>query len=86
MELGEYLTRINYGRWTRKITEWRPRDHAFPSRGRSPTRWSDDLKRIKTNWLNAAQDRGRWKSLREACGPVPCPAVDERIAVWSWWT
>lgn len=61
-----HLARINDGRWTRKITEWRPRDHAFRSRGRPPTRWSDDLKRIQTNWLNAAQDRGRWKSLREA--------------------
>ena len=61
-----HLARANDGRWTRKITEWRPRDHALRSRGRPPTRWSDDLKRIHENWMNAAQDRGRWKSLREA--------------------
>lgn len=61
-----HVARMNDGRWTTKITEWRPRDHALRSRCRPPTRWSDDLKRIHTNWMNAARDRERWKYLREA--------------------
>lgn len=61
-----HLARVSDDRWTRKITEWRPRDNALRSRGRPPTRWSDDLKRIHTNWMNAARDRNKWKSLREA--------------------
>lgn len=44
-----HLTRTNDGRWVKKITEWRPRDHAFRSRGRPSARWSDDLKRFHTN-------------------------------------
>lgn len=61
-----HASTMNDGRWTIKKTEWRPKDHALCSRGRPPTRWSDDLKRIHTNWMNAARDRDTWKNLREA--------------------
>ena len=61
-----HVARLTDGRWTKKILEWRPRQEAYRSRGRPPTRWSDDIKRIQTNWINTAQDRSRWKTLREA--------------------
>lgn len=61
-----HVARFADGRWTKKILEWRPRQDAHRSRGRPPTRWSDDIKRIQTNWMNAAQDRQRWIGLREA--------------------
>ncbi|XP_045459984.1 uncharacterized protein LOC123689085 [Harmonia axyridis] len=60
-----HVARSNDGRWTRKILEWRPRADKR-SRGRPPTRWTDDLKRIHTNWMEAAQNRERWKCLGEA--------------------
>lgn len=61
-----HVARISDHRWTRKILEWRPRQDAYRSRGRPPTRWSDDIKRVQTNWMNAAQNRTWWKRLREA--------------------
>lgn len=61
-----HIARMTDGRWTRKILEWRPRQDAFRHRGRPPTRWADDIRRIETNWMNAARDRRRWNGLREA--------------------
>lgn len=61
-----HVARMTDNRWTKRITEWRPREDALRSRGRPPTRWSDDLKRIRTNWIQAAQDRDLWRKLREA--------------------
>jgi len=57
-----HLARTRDERWTKRVIEWRPRR----SRGRPPTRWTDDLRRVESNWLSAAQDRTRWKMLREA--------------------
>jgi len=54
------------GRWTKRVIEWRPRHEALRSRRRPPTRWTDDLRRVESNWLSAAHDRTRWKMLREA--------------------
>lgn len=61
-----HVARFADGRWTKRILEWRPRQDAHRSRGRPPTIWSDDIKRIRTNWMSAAQDRQRWIGLREA--------------------
>ncbi|KAL3283461.1 hypothetical protein HHI36_006605 [Cryptolaemus montrouzieri] len=61
-----HLARTTDGRWTKKILEWRPRHEAKRSIGRPPTRWSDDIKRIQTNWIQTAQNRRMWHSLREA--------------------
>lgn len=61
-----HVARMTDNRWTKRITEWRPRQDAFRSRGRPPTRWADDLRRIETNWIQSAQDRELWKHLREA--------------------
>lgn len=60
-----HLAREKDHRWTREITGWRPRDHHLRSKCRPPTRWSNDLKRIHTNWINAEQDRGRLMSSRK---------------------
>lgn len=48
-----HLARTKDGRWTKRIVEWRPRD-TTRSRGRPPTRWTDDLKRIEGNWIQKA--------------------------------
>ncbi|XP_030754538.1 LOW QUALITY PROTEIN: KH domain-containing, RNA-binding, signal transduction-associated protein 2-like [Sitophilus oryzae] len=47
------------GRWTKRLIEWRPRAHKR-SQGRPPTRWTDDLKRITTNWIATAKNRENW--------------------------
>ena len=60
-----HMARMRDGRWTKRILEWRPRTDKR-NRGRPPTRWTDDLKRISTNWIATAQDRGRWKHMEEA--------------------
>lgn len=61
-----HVARMPNEKWTKRIMEWRPRDQALRSRGRPPTRWTDDIKRISTNWIHAAQDRNEWRLLREA--------------------
>lgn len=61
-----HLARTTDGRWTKRILEWRPRADATRSRGRPPTRWTDDIKRIRRNWMKAAKDRNEWRALREA--------------------
>lgn len=61
-----HVARFSDNRWTKRILEWRPLIDAQRSRGRPPTRWSDDIKRLETNWISAAQDRRGWINLREA--------------------
>jgi len=61
-----HIARRTDDRWTKLILEWRPRQDALRNRGRPPTRWSDDLKRFRGNWIQVAQDREEWKDLREA--------------------
>lgn len=61
-----HVARMTDNRWTKKIAEWRPRQDAYRNRGRPPTRWSDDIRRTAGNWILAAQERGKWKHLREA--------------------
>lgn len=52
-----HVARMRDGRWTKILMEWRPRQDATRSRGQPPTRWRDDLKRFKDNWMQEAQDR-----------------------------
>ena len=59
-----HIARMEDGRWTKKLLEWRPREDKR-SRGRPPTRWTDDIKRISTNWVDAAKDRENWRHLEE---------------------
>lgn len=61
-----HVARTKDNRWTKRVLEWRPRQDAFRNRGRPPTRWTDDLKRIHQNWMQAAQDRDLWREIREA--------------------
>lgn len=61
-----HVARMDDTRWTKRMVEWRPRSDAFRNRGRPPTRWTDDIKRVTTNWIYTAQDREHWKQLREA--------------------
>lgn len=61
-----HVARMTNERWTKKIMEWRPRQDAFRNRGRPPTRWTDDIKRVAPNWIQDAQDRNKWRSLTEA--------------------
>lgn len=60
-----HIARMTDNRWTKRLIEWRPREDKR-SRGRPPTRWSDDVRRIAGNWINKAQDRKKWKNLEEA--------------------
>jgi len=55
--LGRSLSKNR--RWTKRVIEWRPRHEALRTRGRPPTRWTDDLRRVESNWLSAAEDRTR---------------------------
>lgn len=60
-----HVARLSDIRWTRRLLEWRPRLDKR-SRGRPPTRWTDDIKRVTTNWLETARSRDKWKKLGEA--------------------
>jgi len=60
-----HVARFKDDRWTIRILTWRPRADKR-SRGRPPTRWSDDIKRIGGHWMRTAQDRIQWSSLMEA--------------------
>lgn len=60
-----HIARMSDDRWTRKLLEWRPRIDKR-NQGRPPTRWTDDIKRITTNWIQTGQDRIRWNAMREA--------------------
>ena len=52
--------------WCKRILEWRPWDQTRP-RGRPQMRWKDDIKKVAgSNWILTAQDRGKWRGLKEA--------------------
>ncbi|KAH1008179.1 hypothetical protein HUJ05_008760 [Dendroctonus ponderosae] len=46
--------------------ESRPREEAYQNRGRAPAIWTDDLKRVEINWMQAEKDQRNWAMLREA--------------------
>lgn len=61
-----HLMRDKQGKWSKKVTEWYPRD-GQRSRGRQRKRWSDDIKLTAGHlWSRVAQDRPQWKALEEA--------------------
>lgn len=60
-----HLARLTDGRWSKRLLEWRPRADKR-NRGRPPTRWTDDIKRITTNWIQTAQNRREWAEKGEA--------------------
>ena len=60
-----HVARMTDGQWTKRLLERRPRADKR-NRGRPPTRWTDDIKRITTNWMQSAQDRGQWAEMGEA--------------------
>jgi len=51
------------GSGIKKLLEGKPGHEAYQNRGRLPTRWSDDIKRIQHNWMIKTGSNG-------------CPAVD----------
>ena len=57
-----HIARRQDNRWTRRVTEWRPRgEEARRSRGRQRRRWRDVFPR---DWQNKAQDRRLWSEIR----------------------
>ena len=60
-----HLARTSDNRWTKTLLQWRPWQDKR-SRGRPPTRWTDDIKRVATNWIQEAQDCANWSLLGEA--------------------
>ena len=60
-----HVARLNDNRWTKRTTDWIPRDMTR-SRGRQPRRWRDDLvEHFGPAWLRTARDRTGWKKLTE---------------------
>ncbi|KAL0850897.1 hypothetical protein ABMA28_006806 [Loxostege sticticalis] len=52
--------------WCKDLLEWRPWEHKRPV-GRPQMRWKDDIRKVAgQNWMLVAQDRARWKGLKEA--------------------
>ncbi|KAL0859868.1 hypothetical protein ABMA27_010206 [Loxostege sticticalis] len=52
--------------WCKDLLEWRPWEHKRPV-GRPQMRWKDDIRKVAgQNWMLVAQDRVRWKGLKEA--------------------
>ncbi|XP_060804865.1 uncharacterized protein LOC132902721 [Amyelois transitella] len=52
--------------WSKRLLEWRPWGEKRP-RGRPQMRWDDDIRQIAgTRWLQVAQSRDEWRSLKEA--------------------
>ena len=60
-----HIARFNDNRWTKRVTEWTPREWAR-RQGRPKTRWRDNLVRhLGTAWPRITRDRCLWKQFRE---------------------
>ncbi|CAH2239460.1 jg21469 [Pararge aegeria aegeria] len=60
-----HIARRTDGRWGVKVLEWRPCT-GKRSVGQSPTRWTDDIRRVAgSRWRQAAQDRVLWNHLQK---------------------
>ena len=60
------LMRVDYDRWTKKTTEWRPRTRKW-NPGRPRTRWKDDIQKLAgTQWMSLTTDRSEWRQIGEA--------------------
>lgn len=54
------------GCWTKKITEWRPRQ-TNKNLGRPQTRWIDDIRaRSGKQWIRVAYYRIQWERMKDA--------------------
>ena len=63
-----HIGRMKDNRWTRRITEWTPRNGSRAP-GRPKTRWRDDIeRRMGVTWMRNTEDRIHWRG--------QCPAVD----------
>lgn len=61
-----HVARTDKARWTLTMLQWRPWSNKR-SRGRPPNRWTNDIKMIAgLMWIKEAQNRPKWKSLKEA--------------------
>ena len=60
-----HLMRRDDNRWTRRVTEWQPRN-GKRTRGRQKRRWRDDLTTyMGPTWTRLAQDRQIWQNHEE---------------------
>ena len=60
-----HVARLQDNRWTRRTTEWTPRQ-GKRARGRPPGRWRDDLEQhFGKTWTRTAQERAKWKRQTE---------------------
>jgi hypothetical protein len=68
---ADHISRRTANRWGKRVLEWRPR-LGKRSLGRSPARWSDDLRKTAgRNWMRdrgSSEMEGNWRDL--------WPAVD----------
>lgn len=61
-----HICRMNNNRWTKRLTEWIPRDRKR-GKGRPSKRWRDIFsQRGGSSWMRTARDREVWKGLGEA--------------------
>lgn len=61
-----HVARQEKSRWTKHVTQWRPRLHKR-SVGRPQRRWIDDIiEHVGRKWHQLAQDRRKWKEKGEA--------------------
>ena len=58
-----HLMRRTDDRWSRRLTEWYPRNGSR-QRGRPPRRWDQEIPKY-CNWRRIAADRQRWTTLGE---------------------
>lgn len=60
-----HLARMTDNRWTKRTTEWTPRDGTRRV-GRQVKRWRDELHKYDSRWERTARDRKQWQILGEA--------------------
>ena len=60
------MARVSDDRWTKRVTEWQPRE-GKRSRGRQRKRWRDDIvEEAGISWAHCAQDGAGWARLAES--------------------
>ena len=56
-----HIARYSDNRWTKRCTDWRPRN-GFRTAGRPTRRWRDDIgKHAGITWHREAQERKKWR-------------------------